>query len=273
LRGGVMLAGQVGVARTCGAGAADGLARTGRPLRCTTRCMRARASWPTLDCLIVSLEVCLIAPAQADSFVRSSSSRRRPARADPGLHPHALGPETSWRRLAQGGAGEVGRCSRRPFAGETHRLPRPASLACEAASARTGGWPAAPSTPRCWCCGSTAPSARRWPCSTATAVTRPRSAPRISLLRRLAVGGRPLDCRGPPGAEPIFQPAAHADVDPGTRGVKDPPRPADPRRRPTRWSSSTRAGRRRGEGGSRRRAHASLPGARSSRCASAASRR
>ena len=198
------------------------------PLHARALYLRGRS-----DCLIVSLEVCLLAPSHADLVRdRARAEDGRGAGADPrGLHPHARGPRHRDR-------GARGRAARRPRARLRCSTPRCAQ-ARRRSGARGAGAPRArarrgahrrepapgrrPLRPRgCSCCASTTRRARRWPWSTATAATRPRSAPRTSPSPPTGPGPRaprsPRRCRA---RNPIFLLGAHADVDPRTRGVKD----------------------------------------------------
>ncbi len=183
------------------------------------------------DCLIVSLEVCLIAPAQAD-FVRAQLERNTGVPRERILvaciHTHA-GPETGIAALAAGKAAPADVAELLDAAvraGETAvRGSGPARLSLAHAEARIG----------------VNRSRAGGPCDPSALVLRvddASGAPRAVLYsygcHPTALGpenlawsadwpwaaGRAI-AEALPGAEPIFLLGAHADVDPRTRGVKD----------------------------------------------------
>jgi hypothetical protein len=183
------------------------------------------------DCLIVSLEVCLIAPAQAD-FIRAQLERETGVPRERILvacvHTHS-GPETGMAALAAGKAEPAGVAALLEAAvraGEAAvRGSGPARLSLARAEARIGA----------------NRSRAGGPCDPSALVLRvddARGAPRAVLYtygcHPTALGPENLAysadwpwaagrrvAEALPGAEPIFLLAAHADVDPRTRGVKD----------------------------------------------------
>jgi hypothetical protein len=183
------------------------------------------------DCLIVSLEVCLIAPAQAD-FIRAQLERKTGIPRERILvacvHTHS-GPETGMAALLAGRpepAGVAALLDAAVRAGEAAvRGSVPSRLSLAHAEARIGA----------------NRSRAGGPCDPGVLVLRvddARGAPRAVLYTHgchpTALGpenlaysadwpwaaGRRI-AEALPGAEPIFLLGAHADVDPRTRRVKD----------------------------------------------------
>jgi hypothetical protein len=183
------------------------------------------------DCLIVSLEVCLIAPAQAD-FIRAQLASKTGVPRERILvaciHTHS-GPETGMAALAAGKAEPA----------SVAALLDAAVRAGEAAVRSSG--PARLSLARAEAHIGANRSRAGGPCDPSALVLRvddARGAPRAVLYTHgchptalgpenlaysadwpWAAGRRVAEAL--PGAEPIFLLAAHADVDPRTRGVKD----------------------------------------------------
>ena len=183
------------------------------------------------DCLIVSLEVCLIAPAQAD-FVRAQLELETGVPRERILvgcvHTHS-GPETGLAALAAGKsepAGVAALLEAAVRAGQAAvRGAGPARLSLARAEAHIGA----------------NRSRAGGPCDPGVLVLRvddARGAPRAVLYTHgchptalgpenlaysadwpWAAGRRVAEAL--PGVEPIFLLGAHADVDPRTRGVKD----------------------------------------------------
>jgi hypothetical protein len=183
------------------------------------------------DCLIVSLEVCLMARGQAD-FVRTQLERKTGVPRERILvtctHTHS-GPETGMAALAAGRAEPASAAALLEAAvraGEAAvRGSAPARLSLARAEARIGA----------------NRSRAGGPCDPNALVLRvddANGAPRAVLYtfgcHPTALGPENLAysadwpwaagrrvAEALPGAEPIFLLAAHADVDPRTRGVKD----------------------------------------------------
>jgi hypothetical protein len=183
------------------------------------------------DCLILSLEVCLIAPVQAD-FIRAQLERKTGVPHERILvaciHTHS-GPETGMAALAAGKpqpASVAALFEAAVRAGEAAvRSSSPARLSLAHAEARIGA----------------NRSRAGGPCDPGVLVLRvddARGAPRAVLYTHgchpTALGPENLAWSADwpwaagraiadalPGAEPIFLLGAHADVDPRTRGVKD----------------------------------------------------
>ena len=183
------------------------------------------------DCLIVSLEVCLIAPAQA-GFVRAQLERETGIARERILvaciHTHA-GPETGITALAAG------------------QPAPPEATALLAAAVRAGVAAAQGAAPARLALGEAVAriganrSVAGGPCDPSALVLRIDDARGAPLAVLYSLGCHPT-ALGPenlawsadwpwaagraiggavPGAEPIFLLGAHADVDPRTRGVKD----------------------------------------------------
>jgi hypothetical protein len=183
------------------------------------------------DCLIVSLEVCLIAPSQA-AFVRAQLERKTGIPSERILvaciHTHA-GPDTGIAALAAG----------KPAPAAADALLEVGIRAAEAAVRSAG--PARLSIAQAEARIGANRSMASGPCDPGALVLRVDDARGAPLAVLYSYGCHPT-ALGPenlawsadwpwaagraiaealPGAEPIFLLGAHADIDPRTRGVKD----------------------------------------------------
>ena len=153
-----------------------GAAHGRRPRRSTTRSTRAPSTCAARsDCLLVSLDVCLIAPGAGRRRAGRAASARPASRAERILvaciHTHS-GPDTGIAALAAGTAAARARGralrrggARRARGGASARRPRASrSRARGARSGATGALAGGPFDPRrCSCCASTTRAARRSP--------------------------------------------------------------------------------------------------------------